>query len=224
MKTGIFVTFEGIDGCGKSTQVAHAARHLEKLGIPHLVTREPGGTPLAEKIREVVLSARHEEMSDACELLLYLAARAQHVAEGIKPALERGNVVLCDRFQEATFAYQGFGRGFAPDLLRDFNGFATSGLMPDRTYVLDIPVECARERLRQSGKDPDRLESAPAEFYYAVREGYLSFAAAHPTRIRLLPGEAPIEQLRDKIVADLDSLLADQQNEGTVPHDESVRS
>ena len=146
MRKGIFITFEGIDGCGKSTQLELAARRLKEEAFPVLVTREPGGTAIAEKIREILISPQNSEMVNECELLLYLAARAQHVREKIIPALEQVFIVLCDRFQEATFAYQGFGRNIPLDLLKKINNFATGGLNPHLTFIFDISVElsCAR--------------------------------------------------------------------------------
>jgi dTMP kinase len=207
MKNNLFITFEGIDGCGKSTQTAKVAEYLEKKGISYMVTREPGGTPIAEKIRELILSPENSEMKNSCELLLYLAARAQHVQEKIKPALEKGIVVLCDRFQEATFAYQGFGRGYKLDTLQNMNTFASDGLMPVRTFLFDISVECAFERMRKTGKVTDRLENNSAEFFRKIREGYLALASEYPSRIRLLQGEKAIDDIFDSVRKEIDSLL-----------------
>jgi dTMP kinase len=198
---GAFVTFEGIDGCGKSTQLALAAEALRADGVEVDVTREPGGTAISEKIRELVMSAEHEEMSGGCEVLLYLAARAQHVAERIVPAMASGKVVLCDRFQDATFAYQGFGRGLALDELRRMNGYATGGVEPTLTLVFDISVELSRERLAATGKAPDRLESGSAEFFGRIREGYLALAATHPDRFVLLRGDRSVEQIAAEVIA-----------------------
>ena len=149
---GLFFTFEGIDGCGKSTQLKEIALRLERKGVPVLTTREPGGTPVAEKIREILISPENSEMVNECELFLYLAARAQHVREKIIPALQKGMIVLCDRFQEATFAYQGFGRGLSLSFLQQLNSFATDGLIPDRTFIFDVPVEISGQRLDQMKK------------------------------------------------------------------------
>ncbi len=207
MKNGLFITFEGIDGCGKSTQIAKTAQFLEEKKVPYLVTREPGGTSLAEEIREIILSPKNSDMTDSCEVLLYLAARAQHVTEKILPALKEGRVVLCDRFQEATFAYQGFGRGFPLHLLQQINTFATSGLVPTKTFIFDISVDCAFERMRKMNKVPDRLESNSKEFYQKIREGYLSLASAHPSRIMLLLGDRPIEKILEEVLFEVNLLL-----------------
>jgi dTMP kinase len=196
---GLFVTFEGIDGCGKSTQVAEAHRRLAEKGVPCLVTREPGGTAIAERIRGILLSPDNGEMCDPCEVLLYLAARAQHCHEKIAPALKRGEVVLCDRFQEATFAYQGFGRGFDAGLLSQMNGFATAGLAPSLTFVFDVDVDTSVSRLKKTGKPQDRLESSGREFYEKVRNGYLSLATQNPDRIIVLPGTAPVQELSRRV-------------------------
>lgn len=204
---GLFLTFEGIDCCGKSTQIKKTAHYFNQKGIPHIVTREPGGTPLAEKIREIILSPKNSDITNSCELLLYLASRAQHMEEKIIPTLESGAVVLCDRFQEATFAYQGFGRGFSLEVIKNLNDFATGGYSPTRTYIFDISVECAFERLKEMDKTPDRLESNSKEFYRKIREGYLALASNNPTRIKLLRGDKSIDQIFEDIRNDLDSLL-----------------
>lgn len=206
MKKGLFITFEGIDGCGKSTQIAKAAEYLKEKGVSLIVTREPGGTPLGEKIRELILSPQNSEMKNSCELLLYLSARAQHVEEKIKPALEKGTTVLCDRYQEATFAYQGFGRGYPLNLLQELNAFATGGLVPSKTFIFDISVECAFERMKKTGKAPDRLEKSSKEFYRKIREGYLTLASAHPKRIKLIQGEKTIDEIFHEVKKDLEEL------------------
>ena len=206
MKKGLFITFEGIDGCGKSTQIAKAAEYLKEKGISLIVTREPGGTPLGEKIRELILSPKNSEMKNSCELLLYLSARAQHVEEKIKPALEKGTTVLCDRYQEATFAYQGFGRGYPLNLLQKLNAFATGGLVPSKTFIFDITVECAFDRMKKTGKAPDRLEKNSKEFYQKIREGYLALASAHPQRIKLIQGEKSVDEIFLEVKKDLEVL------------------
>ncbi len=207
MKKGIFITFEGIDCCGKTTQVKKAAQYLQKKNIRCIITREPGGTPLAEKIREIILSPQNIEMRNSCELLLYLASRSQHVEEKIRPALLEGTVVLCDRFQEATFAYQGFGRGYSLNLLQQFNKFATGGLTPLITFVFDISVECAFERMHKMHKKADRVESDSVEFYRKIREGYLALASANPNRIKILQGEKTVDEVFDIIRNELDNLV-----------------
>jgi dTMP kinase len=204
MANGKFYTFEGIDGCGKSTQLAGVARRLRGSGAPCLVTREPGGTPVSEKIREVLIAPVPDGDAQMCaetELLLYLAARAQHVKEIIMPAIDRGETVLCDRFEQATFAYQGGGRGLDAEAIRGINSFATGGVEPDMTFIIDIPVDVSVERLKKIGKGMDRIESAGAKFFERVRNAYIDAAAADPYRIKLLDGTMGADELTDEILA-----------------------
>lgn len=203
MHKGLFITFEGIDGCGKSTQVSIVAKRLVDSGVDCIVTREPGGPAIAEKIRQILLDPANKAMSNSCEVLLYLAARAQHVHETIMPALESGRVVLCDRFTDATMAYQGYGRQTPLDTLFKLNTFATQGLVPDMTFVFDIPLSVAGIRLKQTGKAPDRLEGDSRAFHERIRQGYHSLAAAHPDRIVMLDGEKSPEELCSAVVAKL---------------------
>jgi dTMP kinase len=199
MKKGIFVTFEGIDGCGKTTQALRAKEALDKRGIACVVTREPGGSAISEKIRDIILSPEHGAMCNSCEALLYFAARAQHVNETVLPAIGNGVVVLCDRFADATFAYQGYGRKLPFPLLETLNDFATAQTRPSLTFVFDISVECSRERLAMSGKTIDRLEGNNDLFYEDVRRGYLALAKRFSDRIIILSGLRPMEEL-SKIV------------------------
>jgi len=196
MSRGLFFTFEGIDGCGKSTQARLLNEYLVANGYRTVATREPGGTPIAEKIRELLIDPANGAMVDECELLLYLAARAQHVREKIIPALTAGQMVICDRFQDATFAYQGFGRGLSMDFLRTINTFA-AGIEPDCTFIFDISVDRAFERMHAMNKSKDRLESSGRAFFDKIREGYLSLSKQHPERILLLDGTLPIESLAE---------------------------
>jgi dTMP kinase len=198
---GLFVTFEGIDGCGKSTQVQRAAETLRREGRAVCVTREPGGPPIAERIREVLMAPEHREMTPACEVLLYLAARAQHVTQTIAPALARGEVVLCDRFADATLAYQGYGRELPLDALTEMNAFAAAGLKPDLTLLFDITVELSRERLAAMGRGHDRMESGALEFYGRIRQGYLELAKRRPERFVVLDGARPLEENAGRVVA-----------------------
>jgi dTMP kinase len=204
---GLFVTFEGIDGCGKSTQVDRARAALQAQGIACCVTREPGGTPIGERIRSLLLSIDNREMCNACEVLLYLAARAQHVAETIVPALAKGEVVLCDRFMDATLAYQGYGRGIGLELLMSMNSFATGGIVPGLTFVFDIDTDTAMRRLKKAGKPPDRLEGNAREFHEAVRKGYLALTAHYPDRMRVVKGDSPADDLSRTVVADITGAL-----------------
>ena len=212
MKRGLFITFEGIDGCGKSTQLSLAARSLRERGLDVVVTREPGGTPIAEKIREILISPENSEMVNECELLLYLAARAQHVHQTIIPALEEGKIILCDRFQEATFAYQGFGRSFSLKLLKDLNAFATGSLNPDCTLIFDISEQVSRIRLEAINKGKDRLEQNGIEFFKRIRNGYHELAKAEPSRIVLIYGERSISEVSDLVRSRIDALLQSRGN------------
>jgi len=207
MRKGAFITFEGIDGCGKSTQLELAAKRLSEQSFPIMVTREPGGTAIAEKIREILISPLNSEMVNECELLMYLAARAQHVREKIIPALEQGYVVLCDRFQEATFAYQGFGRNISLDFLKKINSFATGGLLPDLTFVFDISVDLSNERMRKMNKTKDRLELNDRTFYQKISEGYRFLAKTEPQRILLLDGSEPLEKISEQVYCRIKDIL-----------------
>ncbi len=186
-----FVTFEGIEGSGKTTQVRLLSDHLEVRGIPHLVTREPGGTPLADEIRALLLSHRDEVVHPETELLLYEAARAQHIRALVLPALSAGRAVLCDRFCDATVAYQGAMRGLDAGRIDWLNDFAASGLVPDLTVYLDIDPERGFERVRGRGGRPDRIESESAAAHRKVREGYLRLAARHPGRVVTIDAARP---------------------------------
>lgn len=199
MSRGLFFTFEGIDGCGKSTQVNETVQWLESQGLPVTVTREPGGTVISEKIRQILISEEHGEMVNECELLLYLAARAQHVREKIYPLLQKGNIVICDRFQEATFAYQGFGRNIELDFLKQMNSFATGGLIPDLSFVIDLDVELSFKRIERMKRKKDRIELGGKEFFGKIREGYRKLALMDPQRIKVLDGKLPISELTGHI-------------------------
>lgn len=185
---GWFVTFEGVDGSGKTTQLRLLAESLRREGHTVVETREPGGTPIAEKIRSLLLDPANTAMTPRAELLLYEAARAQHVEEVIRPALERGEIVLCDRFTDATLAYQGYGRGFPLEELRRLNAFATDGLQPDLTFLFDVDWETSRERVGSRGQGQDRLEGEAEVFHRRVRAGYQHLAAQETARIVLLDG------------------------------------
>ncbi|MFP4163443.1 MAG: dTMP kinase [Chitinispirillaceae bacterium] len=212
MSRGLFVTFEGIDGCGKSTQLSRVADMLRAQGYTCTVTREPGGTPISERIREILISPNYSEMCSRTELFLYLAARAQHVTQKILPALQRGEIVLCDRFQEATFAYQGYGRGLKLDFLKKVNAFATQGHSPDCTFIFDIPVELSRERLSRMAKAQDRLESAGDEFFSRIREGYRAAAHANSKDMVLLDGSQTVETLTRDVCARICELIEHERN------------
>jgi dTMP kinase len=195
---GWFVTFEGIEGAGKSTQIACAARFLAARGIACEVTREPGGTPVAEALRRLLLEPQEEPLDATAELLLVFTARAVHVANRIRPALARGTWVLCDRFTDATEAYQGAGRGVAPADIRALEQIAQRGLRPDLTLLFDLPVDVALARAAARRAPGDRFELEAGEFHERVRRGYLDILAREPGRVRrvdaaLAPGVVTAE-------------------------------
>ena len=181
--SGRFVTFEGIEGVGKSTQVQLAAEWLRQEGLEVVVTREPGGTPLAEAIRRLVLEPHADRVDGVAELLLMFAARSIHLTNLIEPALARGAWVLCDRFTDATEAYQGAGRGVPIEYVRTLERIAQQGRRPELTLLLDAPVDLAMDRSRRRGAQNDRFEAERAEFFQRVRQGYLDIAAREPARM-----------------------------------------
>ena len=196
--TGTFITFEGIDGSGKSTQMRLLANALRSQPCDVLTTREPGGTPVGLKLRAALLDA-HEEVDPLTELLVFAADRAQHVRRVLRPALAAGQVVISDRYADATVAYQGAGRGFSPTLISQIIELATEGLKPDLTLLFDLSVaeSGARTRRRSEGKHRsekgDRLDSEDVEFHTRVREAYLRLAAAEPERFRIVPSDGSVE-------------------------------
>jgi len=208
---GLFITIEGPDGGGKSTQVKLLAEHLQKLGREVVLTREPGGTELAEKIRELLLTPTKETVVPMTEVLLYAASRAQHVEGLIKPALARGAVVISDRFVDSSVAYQGFGRGLGADTVWQVNQWALGGLLPDLTIILDLELSIGRRRTaardQQQQTEPDRLEQENLEFHQRVREGFLSLAKQEPKRICLLSADAGIDQVFQSILLLVGPLL-----------------
>jgi len=185
MDKGLLVTFEGIDGCGKSTQVTALKDSLEEKGTKVIVIREPGATPIGEKIRSILLDKANFVMSSETEVLLYEAARAQIVQEVIRPALFAGNVVICDRFYDSSVAYQGYARGLALESIDSLNRFATGGLEPDLTFLLDLPAQAAWERMNIREGSHDRLEIEGLGFMEKVRAGYLELAGKHARIIKL---------------------------------------
>src|SRR5438552_10004259 len=184
-----FITFEGSEGCGKSTQVHRLAARLEKSGVPYLVTREPGGTPIGESIRELLQFAPHNAgMTSETELLLFEASRSQLVREMIKPALERGVCVIADRFFDSTTVYQGAARKLDREIIERLNAFAVGDCVPDITFVLDANAATAESRMQHAPRKADRMEQQPADFYERVREGYRELARHEPKRIVLING------------------------------------
>ena len=197
---GVFLTLEGPEGSGKSTQMFHLKTALRKAGYSVLNTREPGGTKMAEAIRETMLSATPEEPVMAeTEALLVLAARSQHVAHLIRPALARGSIVLCDRFADSTFAYQGFGRGLSLSWLQDVNRAATGGLAPHLTVLLDVPASIGLARRRRARSHQNRLDRESASFHRRVRRGFLTLASRTPGRIKVVNANRPVEVVQAEI-------------------------
>jgi dTMP kinase len=207
---GLFVTLEGIEGSGKSTQAGLLEASLAAERIPVRRTREPGGTALAEEIRKLVLNLGEEPVFPETELLLFLAARAQHVRGVIRPALAAGEVIICDRFTDATLAYQGGGRAADSDAIRRLNDYATGGLQPDRTFLLDLPVQegIGRARKRQGKFGIDRIELEGSGFLEKVRAEYLAIADKEPKRVRVLDATSAPEALARTILSDVKSMLA----------------
>ena len=205
MSAGRFVTLEGIEGVGKSTQVARLSAALGLLGIAHVVTREPGGTPLAESIRDVVLSAREESLPPTAELLLMFAARAVHLANHILPSLRAGRWVICDRFTDATYAYQGGGRGLGVDTIAELESMVQGALRPDFTVLLDAPVKdaLARARRRNAGAPEDRFERERSEFFERVRNLYRARAAAEPERFAIVDATQSADEVGAQILGQL---------------------
>ena len=204
--SGLFITLEGPEGAGKSTNREYLAELLVQAGIEVVLTREPGGTPLAERIRELLLAPDSEIMAVDTELLLVFAARAQHLAGVIRPALARGAVVLCDRFTDATYAYQGGGRGLAYERIAILEQFVQGDLRPDLTLVFDLPVEVGLARAAARGK-LDRFEQEQQSFFEAVRQTYLARAAQAPERYRILDAAQPLSQVQADLAALVPALL-----------------
>ena len=200
---GKLITFEGGEGCGKSTQVKRLADHLRASGIEVVLTREPGGTRLAELIRSLLKDESEDPPCDRSELLLFLAARAQLVRNVIRPALAEGKWVVCDRFSDSTFAYQGYGRGLPLDVLKLVNDFACGGLKPDLTLLLDVRPEVALERMRRreaaTNTTADRIEQAGEGFHKRLRDGFLELAAEDPARIKLIDANGTPDEVWAKV-------------------------
>ncbi len=203
MQKGLFITFEGADGCGKTTQLNLLAESLQAKGCDVLITREPGGKGLGEKIREILLNY-DGEVSDNCEAFLFLADRAQHIDIIVKPAVEAGKIVLCDRHTDSTLAYQGYGRGVDLERLKMLNNIATSGFVPDLTFVFDVDVETSMSRV---GNEKDRMESAGIEFFERVKNGYLEIAKKEPDRVKVINSNDSIENIFEQVKSYADLML-----------------
>ena len=197
MIAGKLITFEGIDGSGKSTQIQLLEAEFEKLGISYKTFREPGGTKLSEKIRTILLDKENIELYSNAESLLFAAARAQLTAEQIKPAITKGEFVICDRFTDSTIAYQGYGRGLNINKLELMNAIATDGLIPDVTFILDIDPQKATERLKTV--NPDRMEATGIDFFKKIREGYCQIREQNQSRCIVIDGEKPQKDISKEI-------------------------
>ena len=207
MAPGKFIVIEGGEGGGKTTNLRFIEKYLRAQGIDLVLTREPGGTPLAEEVRALLLTNRSEPVSAMAELLMIFAARAQHLERCIKPALEQGQWVLCDRFTDATFAYQGGGRGVSDENIETLVELVHPKLWPDLTVLLDVPVEIGRERARARG-ELDRFEIEKLSFYHAVRDKYLARLAQQPGRFGLVNAGEPLEDVQHQIAAILERFMS----------------
>lgn len=205
---GLFITLEGGDGSGKSTQIRNIENYFTEKGMKVLHTREPGGSPISEKLRDILLDTDNTEMEAVTEMFIYAASRAQHVRETVIPALERGEVVICDRFVDSSIAYQAYGRRLG-DMVAEVNRHATGGLRPDITIWLDIDPETGKARA-SGDKGPDRLDLESADFHERVRAGYRSIAEAEPDRFKRIDAGGSIEEIRDLIYGCLDSLCRER--------------
>jgi dTMP kinase len=203
---GRFITVEGIEGAGKSTQMDVIGEFLGARNIPVVMTREPGGTPLGEAVRELLLNPDNRGMATDAELLLVFAARAEHLHEVIRPALESGDWVLSDRFTDATYAYQGGGRGIAQARIGALEEWVQGSLRPDLTLLLDVPVEAGMARIAKRGQ-PDRFERENREFFQRIRDNYLQRATAEPRRFRRIDAGAPLEQVSREVLEAIGALL-----------------
>ena len=204
-KKGLFITFEGIEGCGKSTQARLLTESLRTRGHGVLLTREPGGPRISEEIRYLLLNKEFTEMNRLTEVFLYMASRAQHTLEWIIPALKEERIVICDRYYDSTYAYQGAAREIPQKEIETINSIATTGLKPDVTYIIDVPVEIGLDRLHNGTKaeDIDRLESEDIDFHKRVRTGYLELAEKEPERVVVIDGTKNVEKIHQDIMKDM---------------------
>lgn len=193
---GLFITFEGVDGCGKTTQMDLLAKYLQTQGYEVVITREPGAKGLGEKIREILLHY-DGEVSSKAESFLFLADRAQHIDKIVNPAIENGKIVLCDRHTDSTIAYQGYGRGVNIDKLRMLNNLATGNRKPDITFVFDIDIETSMSRV---GQEKDRMESSGVEFFNNVRKGFLEIAKQEPERVKVISSDKSIDEIHREVL------------------------
>jgi dTMP kinase len=208
----LFITFEGVEGSGKTTQIQRLKKYLIQKGIPCKVTREPGGCPIGEKVRKILLNPDHREMVPLSELLLYEAARAQHVKEVIEPFLKKGGVVLCDRFSDATIAYQGYGRKIDLRWIERLNHFSSRGIKPDVTFLLDCPSDVGLKRALKRNRTlkqekEERFEKEKIQFHQRVRKGYLALAKKEPRRVKVIDTRQGEDNVFNKILKTVDKLI-----------------
>lgn len=204
MKSGLFITLEGPDGSGKSTQIEYLKAYFQRRGLPCVFTREPGGTPIGEKLRGIILDKDNKEMCSMTEALLYAACRAQHVEELIKPALSEGKIVVCDRFIDSSIAYQGYGRALG-DSVRIINELAVSSCMPDLTFLMELAPAIGKSRI--DAESQDRLEQEKIEFHNRVYEGYKEIAGFYPERFVEIDAGKEKEAIRDEVLSHIERLL-----------------
>ncbi|MBI4208907.1 MAG: dTMP kinase [Deltaproteobacteria bacterium] len=211
-KKGVLITFEGVEGSGKSTQLPLLSDHLKKLGLEVVVTREPGGTALGKEVRSLLVEKKDWSMEPIAELFLYLSDRAQHIAEILQPALQSGKIILCDRFSDATLAYQGYGRGLPIQEIIKANALVTKGIRPSLTFLLDCPIAMGLWRANQRvlkvlGASPlgveDRFEKEPTDFHQRVRQGYLELAKGEPQRFCVIDASKSEEEIREEILQEV---------------------
>lgn len=208
---GHFISFEGIDGCGKTTQLQLLEQYLLGKGFQVVVSREPGGTEVSEAIRQVLLASKHAQLLPVSELLLYYASRHQNLYQKILPSIQRGSWVLCDRFADASMAYQGYGRGLDRSLIDHLNRTVIQGRMPDLTLLIDISPEVGIQRAisrnEQKALDEGRFEKESLEFFHRVRHGYLEIAGQEPARFRVIAGEGDIQTIHEQIIGEIAPLM-----------------
>lgn len=202
---GIFITFEGGEGSGKTTIIKRLTEELTQKGYSVVCTREPGGSKIAEGIRNIILDKENTEMDYMTEALLYAASRAQHLSEKVKPALKEGKVVLCDRYLDSSLAYQGYARGLGIDRVYDINLYATEGLLPNLTLFVDIAPSVGLDRIKQNHREEDRLDKEKIDFHERVHSGYLEVARRFPERIKVVNGEQSVEE----VYADVQKIIFD---------------
>jgi dTMP kinase len=205
VKTGRFITFEGIDGAGKSTQLSNAIDYVKGLGRPFIETREPGGTELGERIRSLILDGKNNISAEA-ETMMMFSARLEHLNSVIKPALDDGKIVLCDRFTDATYAYQGFGSGVDLSFIENLERIVQNGLQPDRTFFFDLDTQTANARI--AGRELDRFESEAIDFHQRVREGYLARAKAYSQRFSIINADRSADEIKGDLLDELAALCS----------------